>query len=150
MAGFKGQAENSIDGKGRMPVPAKMRRSLSPAAKETFVATRGLENCVFLYPLDAWEEIETAVGQLNQFDPEARAFVRTIFRWAEELTMDSQGRIALPKPLVEFAGLQPGTKALAIGALDRIEVWDPAVFEAHLNDQTESYETLAERVMGGI
>ncbi|WP_412069271.1 division/cell wall cluster transcriptional repressor MraZ [Rubrivirga sp. IMCC43871] len=127
-----------------------MRRSLSPAAKETFVATRGLENCVFLYPLDAWEKIEEAVGQLNQFDPEARTFVRTIFRWAEELTMDSQGRIALPKPLVEFAGLQPGTKALAIGALDRIEVWDPAVFEAHLNDQTESYESLAERVMGGI
>ena len=133
-----------------MPVPAKMRRSLSPDAKETFVATRGLEQCVFLYPLDEWEVIEAGVGQLNQFDPQARAFVRTIYRWAEELTMDGQGRIALPKPLVEFAGLQPGSKALAIGALNRIEVWDPAVFDAHLNEQTESYETLAERVMGGI
>lgn len=133
-----------------MPVPAKMRRSLSPDAKETFVATRGLEQCVFLYPLDAWEDIEAAVLKLNQFDPKAREFARTIYRWAEELTMDAQGRIALPKSLIDFAGLQPGSKGLAIGALNRIEIWDPDVFEAHLNDQTESYETLAERVMGGI
>ncbi len=150
MAGFKGQAENSIDGKGRLPVPAKMRRSLSPDAKETFVATRGLEQCVFLYPLDTWERIEGEMARLNQFEPESRAFVRTINMWAEELTMDSQGRIALPKALIEFADLQPGGKAQVIGAFDRIEVWDPAVFDAHLNQQTESYETLAERVMGGI
>ena len=150
MAGFKGQAENSIDGKGRMPVPAKMRRALSPSAKETFVATRGLEQCVFLYPLDAWEAIEEEMGRLNQFDPQARGFVRTINMWAEELTMDGQGRVALPKSLIDFADLKPGTKAQVIGAFDRIEVWDPAVFEAHLNAQSESYETLAERVMGGI
>jgi len=80
-----------------MPVPAKMRRALSPAAKETFVATRGLERCVFLYPLDAWEAIEEEMGRLNQFDPEARGFVRTINMWAEELALDGQGRIALPK-----------------------------------------------------
>ncbi len=150
VAGFKGQTENSIDGKGRMPVPAKMRRALSPDAKETFVATRGLEQCVFLYPLDRWEEIETEMGRLNQFDAAARGFVRTINMWADELTMDGQGRIALPKPLMEFADLQTGGRAQVIGAYDRIEVWDPAVFEAHLNQQTESYETLAERVMGGI
>ena len=150
MAGFKGQAENSIDAKGRMPVPAKMRRALSPDAKETFVATRGLEQCVFLYPLDRWEEIEAEMGRLNQFDPQARTFVRTINMWAEELTMDGQGRIALPKALVEFADLQPGGKAQVIGAFDRIEVWDPTVFETHLNQQTDTYETLAERVMGGI
>jgi MraZ protein len=131
-----------------MPVPAKMRRSLSPAAQETFVATRGLEQCVFLYPLDAWQAIEEEMGRLNQFDPEARGFVRTINMWAEELTLDAQGRIALPKSLIEFADLQPGGKARVIGAFDRIEVWDPAAFEAHINAQTDSYETLAERVMG--
>ena len=132
-----------------MPVPAKMRRALSPAAKETFVATRGLERCVFLYPLDAWEAIEEEMGRLNQFDPEARGFVRTINMWAEELALDGQGRIALPKALIEFAGLQVGHKARVIGAYDRIEVWDPEVFEAHLNDQTVPYESLAARVMGG-
>lgn len=149
VAGFKGQAENTIDGKGRMPVPAKMRRALSPDAKETFVATRGLDLCVFLYPLDAWEVIEDEMGRLNQFEPEARRFVRTINMWAEELSLDGQGRIALPKSLLEFAGLQPGQKASVVGAYDRIEIWNPDTLEAHLNGHDESYESLAARVMGG-
>ena len=150
MAGFKGQAENSLDSKGRLPVPAKMRRALSPDAKETFVATRGEEQCVVLYPLDYWEgEIEPRMRGLNMFNQEDRVFVRQLNRWADEVTMDSQGRIAVPKPLVEFAGLQPGEKALVIGAFDRLEVWDPAVFDAHINDQPD-YESLAERVMGGV
>ena len=150
MAGFKGQAENTIDGKGRLPVPAKMRRALTPDAKETFVATRGLEQCVFLYPLDVWEEIEEQMREKNQFVAANRDFVRSLLRWADELSLDGQGRVGLPKTLIEFAGLETGSKALVIGALDRIEIWDPDTFEAHINQQDESYETLAERVMGGI
>ena len=132
-----------------MPVPAKMRRALSPDAKETFVATRGLERCVFLYPLDKWEEIEDAMREKNQFVAENRAFTRSLLRWAEELTLDAQGRIALPKTLLEFAGLETGEKALVMGALDRIEVWNHDVFEAHISGQ-DDYELLAERVMGEI
>ncbi len=132
-----------------MPVPAKMRRSLSPDAKETFVATRGFERCVFLYPLDVWEEIEERMRSKNQFVAENRAFTRSLSRWAEELTLDGQGRIALPKSLLEFAGLQTSEKALVIGALDRIEVWNNAAFEAH-EEQQDEYELLAERVMGKV
>lgn len=150
MAGFKGQAEYSIDGKGRVPVPAKMRRSLSSEARETFVATRGFERCVFLYPLDVWERMEEQFLGLNTFQKEARDFVRTIVRWADESTLDGQGRISLPRTLTDFAQLELGGKGLIIGALDHIEIWDPAVFEAYLNQQTESYETIAERVMGDI
>lgn len=134
-----------------MPVPAKMRRALSPDAKESFVATRGIEQCVFLYPADVWEEIEDEMRQKNQFVLANRSFVRNLLRWAEDLTLDAQGRVALPKRLIEFAGLQVGSKALVIGALDRIEVWDPAVFEDLINDEdNESYDSLAERVMGGV
>ncbi|HLT48096.1 MAG TPA: division/cell wall cluster transcriptional repressor MraZ [Rubricoccaceae bacterium] len=152
MAGFKGQAENSIDDKGRVALPAKMRRALSPEAKETFVATRGLERCVFLYPLDVWERVEDQIGSLNTFQRETRDFTRNILRWAEETTLDGQGRISLTKNLLDFAGLSAGNgaKALFIGALDHIEVWDPDVFDAYLNEQPEEYETVAERVMGGL
>ena len=152
MAGFKGQAENSIDDKGRVALPAKMRRALSPEAKETFVATRGLERCVFLYPLDVWERVEDQIGNLNTFQRETRDFTRNILRWAEETTLDGQGRISLTKTLLDFAGLGVGNgaKALFIGALDHIEVWDPDVFDAYLNEQPEEYETVAERVMGGL
>lgn len=149
MAGFKGQAEYSIDGKGRVPVPAKMRRSLSTEARETFVATRGFEQCLFLYPLDVWETMEERFLALNTFQKKTRDFVRTIVRWADESALDGQGRISLPKSLIDFAHLEPGGKALIIGSLDHIEIWDPDTFNAYLDQQTETYEAVAEQVMAG-
>lgn len=146
MAGFKGQAEYSVDGKGRVAIPAKMRNDLNPAAKNTFTITRGFEQCIFLYPLDRWGEMEDEFRELNMFNQGARAFVRTILRWADEVSLDGQGRISIPKRLVEFAGLDG--KAVIIGSLDHIEIWDPTVFEDHLNAQASDYESLAERVMG--
>ena len=133
-----------------MALPAKMRRALSPDAKETFVATRGFEQCVFLYPLDRWEKMEEEFMSLNLYQKEARDFVRTIVRWADEVTLDGQGRIGVPKTLLDFAGLQPKGQAVILGALDHIEIWDPAVFEAYLNEQPDDYETITERVMGGL
>lgn len=146
MAGFKGQYENAIDEKGRVAIPAKMRRVLTPEAMETFTATRGFERCVFLYPNDRWEQMEDEFMQLNPYQREARDFVRTITRWAEEVSLDKQGRIVLPKRLMEFAGLS--SEAVIIGSLDRIEVWDPEVFDAYLNETPGDYESIAERVMG--
>ncbi|GAB5536275.1 MAG: division/cell wall cluster transcriptional repressor MraZ [Rubricoccaceae bacterium] len=148
MAGFKGQAENTIDGKGRVPVPAKMRKSVSPNAKDTFVATRGEDQFVVLFPLDYWEqEIESKLARLNNFDPQDREFIRTLYRWADEVTMDSQGRIAIPKALAAFAELKPGSKARIIGAFDCIEVWDPEVNDRHEAQKETSYADLAKSVM---
>ncbi|CAN5569383.1 division/cell wall cluster transcriptional repressor MraZ [soil metagenome] len=146
---FKGQAEYSIDDKGRVALPAKMRRVLSPEAKDTFTITRGFEQCIFLYPVDRWTEMEAQFMGLNQYQREARDFVRTIVRWADEVSLDGQGRIVLPKPLMDFAGLNDG-RALILGALDHIEIWDPAIFENYLNERPDDYETVAERVMGGL
>ncbi|SHK31035.1 division/cell wall cluster transcriptional repressor MraZ [Rhodothermus profundi] len=146
MASFKGQAAYSVDEKGRVAIPAKMRAVLKPEAKGTFTATRGFERCIFLYPLDRWEEIEMQMMKLNLYQREARNFVRQILRWAEEVTLDKQGRVVLPKVLMEFAGITD--RALIIGALDHIEIWNPATFEQFVNEQPLDYETLAEKVMG--
>ena len=150
MAGFKGQAENTIDGKGRVPVPAKMRKAVSPDAKDTFVATRGDGQFIALFPLDYWEqEIEPRLAGLNNFNKQDREFIRRLSRWAEEVTMDSQGRIALPKTLVAFADMKPGSKARIFGAYDCIEVWDPEVNDRHEKEQEGlEYAVLAESVMG--
>lgn len=143
---FKGQAEYSVDSKGRVAIPAKMRSALNPEAKNTFTITRGFENCIFLYPADRWSNMEEDIGGLNMYTREARDFVRRIMRWAEDATLDGQGRITIPKPLVKFGQLSD--RALIIGAFDHIEIWNPAVFDDYLNDQPQDYESLAERVMG--
>jgi MraZ protein len=147
MAGFKGKAEYSIDAKGRVALPAKMRRDLHPDARETFVITRGFERCVFAYPLDRWLEMERGFRELNPYQRETRAFLRMFTSWADEVTLDGQGRIALTKQLMDFASLSE--KAVIIGALDRIEIWDPEVFQAYEAELETDFETAAERVMGG-
>ncbi|PSQ74172.1 MAG: division/cell wall cluster transcriptional repressor MraZ, partial [Bacteroidetes bacterium QH_6_64_77] len=102
---FKGQAEYSVDSKGRVAIPAKMRKSMSPAANETFTITRGFEDCIFLYPMDRWSSIEEEIEELSMYDREVRNFVRLIMRWASEVSLDGQGRISIPNPLLDFAEL---------------------------------------------
>jgi MraZ protein len=146
MAGFKGQAEYSVDVKGRIAIPAKMRAALSPDAQGTFTLTKGFEQCIYAYPQDNWKLKEAEYSALNINNRNARHLVRMILMWAEEVSLDGQGRISLPKPLSEYAGI--GEKALIIGAMDRIELWDPAAFENYLKEQSIDQETLAEQVMG--
>ncbi len=146
MAGFKGQAEYSVDSKGRVAIPAKMRNAMNPEANHAFTVTRGFEQCIILYPMDVWKRMEGEIASLNTYARDAREFVRTIMMWADEVSLDGQGRIVLPRPLVEYGAL--GDRAKILGAFDHIEIWDPDVLEAHLNQQPNDYETLAERVMG--
>ncbi|MDA0683100.1 MAG: division/cell wall cluster transcriptional repressor MraZ [Bacteroidetes bacterium] len=146
MARFKGQAEYSVDAKGRVAIPAKMRSALNPDAQGTFTLTKGFEKCIYAYPQDQWKIKEDEFSSLNLNNRNARHLVRMILMWAEEVSLDGQGRISLPKSLSDYAGI--GEKALIIGAMDRIEIWDQAAFEDYLNEQTIDQESLAEQVMG--
>jgi MraZ protein len=146
MAGFKGQAEYSVDSKGRVAIPAKMRNALNPEAKNTFTITRGFEQCIYVYPLDQWETIEAEMSALNAYNRDSRNFMRSVLMWADEVSLDGQGRIGIPKTLAEFAGVSD--RALIIGALDHIEIWNPDSFQRLMDEQGQEYEKLAEQVMG--
>lgn len=146
MARFKGRAEYSVDNKGRVAIPARMRSALNPEANSSFTITRGFERCIFCYPMDHWMTIEAELSALNMYNRESRHFVRSILQWADEVTLDGQGRIGIPKALAEFADISD--RALIIGVLDRIEIWNPDAFERNQKEQDEDYETLAEKVMG--
>ncbi|MGE5479671.1 MAG: division/cell wall cluster transcriptional repressor MraZ [Chloroflexota bacterium] len=145
MAFFKGQETYSIDAKGRVNIPAKMRRSISPEAQETFTLTRGQEKCIFAYPLDEWKKYEEKFERLNQFDEENRFFLRRLLMWSEEVTLDAQQRIMAPRKLLEFAEIE--NKVLIVGMVDHIELWNPDNFEKYLNGFEASYESVAAKVM---
>jgi len=146
MAKFKGHSINSVDSKGRIAIPAKMRGVLNPAAKGSFTITRGFENCIFLYPLDEWEKREEEFEKLNMYERKSRDFLRSVMMWAEEVSLDAQGRIGIPKSLGEFAMITD--KVRIMGSLDHIEIWAPDVFKKYMDGQLVDYETLAESVMG--
>ncbi len=146
MVGFLGQSEYSIDDKGRVALPARMRRELSPDAKETFVACRGIETCVTLVPLNVWEEKADRISKLNPFSKESRIVKRMESRWSEVATLDGQGRITLPRTLIDYANLTTG-KVIILGTTDNIELWDPETLQAEDDALADSYASIVENVM---
>lgn len=89
-----------MDSKGRIAIPAKLRKHISAEANETFVMTRGLSNCIDLYPLDEWVKIEQALLNLNSFQPDDARFIRMFVQFASEDVMDVQSRIMIPPRLL--------------------------------------------------
>jgi len=148
MSFFKGREIYSVDSKGRVNVPAKMRKSMAPEANDTFVITRGPDDdpCIYAYPLDEWKKFEENLKQLNQFNERERFFLRTLLYWADEVTLDKQFRITLPKSLLDFTQIEKD--ALILGAMDHLEIWEPKIFDSYLSRKTESYASVAESVMG--
>lgn len=148
MPSFKGEYEHSVDNKGRVAFPAKLRKALSPDAQERFTILRGIEPCLYLYPNDEWELVEKKLSEINSFSRKGRTVKRNFLRSAEDLSLDKQNRIPIPSQLAEYAGID-GT-AIFIGSGERIEVWSPEKLEeedAALS--SEAYEELFEKVMGG-
>jgi len=145
MAFFKGQETFSIDAKNRINIPAKMRKSIAPEANNTFTLTRGQDKCITAYPLDEWRKYEEKFESLNQYDPKNRYFLRTILSWSEEVGLDGQQRLMVPKKLIDFAEIDK--KVTIVGVGDHIEIWNPDHYDAYLQQFDESYEEIASKVM---
>jgi transcriptional regulator MraZ len=142
---FRGQYKYSVDSKGRISIPAKLRRHVAPDANDTFVMTRGTAECIDVYPLDQWQLIEEKLSKLNPFNPDDAKFIRMISQYASEDNMDSQSRILIPQSLIEYAKIDK--EVIILGALNKIEVWNPKIYEEYLNQIGETYEQIAAKVM---
>ena len=120
---FTGEYNNSLDGKSRLNIPAKFRKVLDPVNDRTFVLTRGFDQCLLLYPLNEWQEVEAQLSQLSSIRSRDRDFVRSITRHATPVQYDGQGRIQVPDTLINFSGIQKDVHV--IGMIKKIELWDP-------------------------
>ncbi len=145
MSSFKGRYSYSVDNKGRIALPAKLRKSVSQNANDMFIITRGFEQCLFLYPQDEWNRLEDSIRNLSPSNPQHRFFVRTLLQWSSDCQLDSQARISIPQDLQKFAGIE--NEVLIIGVLERIEIWNPRTYEEYMNNQPATYETVAESVL---
>jgi len=144
MSSFKGQFRYTIDSKGRINIPAKFRKAISPEANETFVITRGMENCIYAFPLDEWNKNEEKLRRLSANQKDIRLFIRMTTSYISESQFDKQGRIAIPRFLIEFAKIEK--EILIIGTLDKLEIWNPTIYEEYLKANEQSYEDLAEKI----
>lgn len=142
---FRGRFTHSIDSKGRISIPAKLRKQLSPEANDTFVMTQGVNRCIEIYPLDQWLIFEQRLEKLNQFKSDDALFTHLILENAHEDSLDSQARILLPQNLIEHAKIEK--EVLILGVLRKIEVWNPNVYEEYKKQSQKSYEQIAAKVM---
>lgn len=145
MSSFKGSYEYSVDSKGRINIPARLRKYVSPDANDTFVITRGYDACLFVYPLDEWNRLEHAIRDLAATNPKHRFFMRTLLERATECQLDGQSRIIIPRDLLQFAGIE--NEVVILGVLERIELWNPRTYREYVSSQSDSYESVAQSVL---
>lgn len=134
---FLGEYQHSLDSKGRITIPAKFREQLG----EKFVVTKGLENCIFLYPLHEWQTIEEKLQSLPFTRADVRSFARFFFSGASEMEIDKQGRTVLPGSLREYAAIDKDVIVIGVGS--RAEIWAVEKWEKYIAGAEASYEDIA-------
>ena len=135
---FMGEYRHSMDSKGRLIIPSKFREDLG----EPFVLTRGLDNCLFVYPMEEWRILEEKLKSLPMTSKNARAFVRFFFSGATESTLDKSGRVNIPQNLCEHANLEK--EVVITGISSRIELWSKENWDQYMKMTADSYEDIAE------
>jgi MraZ protein len=146
---FTGEFSFTIDAKGRVNIPAKFRQSLAPENDQTFVITRGMDPCIWVYPLTAWQIIEDDLKDLSAISGINRSFIRNTVRYASSVTFDKQGRIMLSTNLLEYSHLKKDV--LIIGMVNKIEIWDPSILakvdQQNLKMESSEYDELADKII---
>jgi len=137
---FIGEFQHSIDSKGRLIIPSKFREGLG----DSFVLTKGLDDCLFVYPLNEWKNFEEKLKSLPVSSKDARAFVRFFFSGATECELDKQGRILLPANLREHSKIEKD--AVIIGVSTRVEIWSKEKWGKYNSDTNMGYDAIAEKM----
>lgn len=122
VAVFRGVTNLSLDSKGRMAVPARYRERLQAESDARVIVTVDRDGCLLMYPFPEWEAIERELVRLPSLNKQARRLQRLLIGHATECEFDSQGRILVPAPLREFAGID--RRVVLIGQGNKFEIWD--------------------------
>ncbi len=135
-----GEYIHSIDAKGRLIVPSKFREILG----DDFVITKGLDGCLFLYPVNEWKIFEQKLRTLPLTNKNARTFTRFFLGSAVDGTLDKQGRVLISSALRSFAGLDK--EVVLVGVLERVEIWDKAKWDENNAVVEENMDDIASQM----
>lgn len=134
MANFIGSYEVTLDLKGRFLLPAKFCKQLadSEAESKRFVITHGLGNYLLMFLPQHWNDISENINEMDDLDEDARAFKSMFLSPAEEVESDNQDRMAIPRKLLDYAGINKDMMMIPSG--DKMELWNTAAREAYVNE----------------
>lgn len=137
---FIGEYHHTIDDKGRIIIPAKFREELG----DSFIITRGIENCLFVYSLDNFKKITDKLMSLPFTKKDARNFSRFFMSGATNVELDKQGRANVATPLVNYAHLKKD--CVIIGTGDRLEIWSQEDWDSFFNSNQDNMSDIAENL----
>jgi MraZ protein len=124
-----GEYQYSLDDKGRVVIPQPFR----PFIEDGVVITRGLEGCLYMFPLLAWSKIEQQLVNLSLIDLESQKFMRFFYMGAYKTQMDNASRVTIPPPLRKFAGIEESNEVVVAGAPTRLELWSESRWWENIN-----------------
>ena len=135
-----GEFEHTLDTKGRISMPAKLRKDMG----ETFILTKGLDGCLFAFSSEEWLNFESKLKSLPLSDKNARNFVRFFLAGATECEIDKQGRFLIPNNLREYATLEKEINIIGVGT--RIEIWNRESWKKYSSSENISADDIAENM----
>lgn len=135
-----GQYHHTLDEKKRLAIPSKLQQEMG----KRMVITRGLDKCLFIYPMPVWERIAEKLGELPVGVPETRQFLRILLSGATETETDGAGRVLIPDPLKDYAGLD--RKAVIVGVYNRLEVWDEEAWKQYNIEAEKNQDQIAKKL----
>ena len=138
---FMGEFTCKVDNKGRMMLPSKFRDELG---EQEFVITRGLDNCIDLFPIEEWKNIEDKLKKLQTTNSKHREYQRFVMSAATKTEFDNQGRLNIPTSLMEHA--QIDKKIIVTGMNDKIEIWSEESWKKYIQNTGESIEDLVDEI----
>ncbi|MEZ4778505.1 MAG: division/cell wall cluster transcriptional repressor MraZ [Flavobacteriaceae bacterium] len=137
------------DTKGRVMVPADLKKQLATVATSGFVIKRAVfQPCLELYPMEEWQKLMQRVSGLNRFSRKNNDFIRRFTAGVRTVELDATGRLNIPRDLMDFAGIDKDI--VVSSAISIVEIWDATKYEKAINDATTNFADLAEEVMGGV
>ncbi len=141
-----GEFRVAIDDKGRLLVPARLRSEIQG---NTLIVTRGIENCLWVFPPEEWAKIaDSLMRAASPFQAKARLLQRHIIAPAQDIELDKTGRLNLPSTLQETAGLQK--ECIMLGLMKYMEIWDVEAYQAYTTSTQDDFKNAAEELGGSV
>lgn len=144
MVYFASEYDVKIDAKGRVVLPARVKSNLPQDSGSNIVLSRGFEPCLVLRPQSEFFKILDKLKGLNQFDAASRNFQRKMLAGSTDMELDSNGRFLIPKSMLSYARLE--RDAIIVGMGDRLEIWNPKIYDKFLNDDPEDFARMAQEI----
>lgn len=135
-----GEYHHNIDDKNRLIIPSKFREKLG----DSFIVTRGIEGCLFVYDKESWERIVNRLESLPFTKKDARSFMRFFLSGATDLEFDKQGRITINQPLISYASIKK--ECVVVGVGERLEIWALDKWEEFFNSSKDNMADIAENL----